>query len=81
MTATLEHFESLEAEFNRLEAERSKKMKKVYANTLTKLYEIAFQQKTMNLKLIESEVMALNQSILKNRYIQSLSCRKKCCVF
>ena len=29
MTATLEYFQSLEAEFNRLEAERSKKMKKV----------------------------------------------------
>ena len=41
--------------------------RKVYANTLTKLYEIAFQQETINLKLIESEVMALNQSVLTNR--------------
>ena len=67
MNGALAYFESTENEFHQLEAERSAKMRKVFKQTLAELYEIAFQQESTNLKFIESEIMALNQSILTNR--------------
>ena len=67
MNVALTYFESMENEFHQLEAERSMKMRAVYERTLAELYEIAYQQESTNLRLIESEIMALNQSILTNR--------------
>ena len=60
------YFENMEFEFNKFEAERSKKIKVVYKKTLTEMSRIAYQQEAINVKIIAAEILGLNHSIVAN---------------